>query len=268
MTQAHLKRTPLLDFKSPKIQQLIAQRNWRDLSDTDKIGSAYSFVQNEILFGYNAQDALPASQVLREGYGQCNTKATLLMALLRALGISCRLHGFTIHKHLQRGIVPEVIYPLVPRDILHSWVEVLYAGETKTAWLNLEGFILDASLIAALQYHFPDRQSLCGFGAGTDQLHPPDIAWRGGDTYIQRTGINRNLGRFDSPDAFYAQHSQLTGLRGLLYSRAIRHWMNRRVANMRLGRIPIVPGSPALRGTTTPDKPTPCALISQMGPNK
>jgi transglutaminase-like putative cysteine protease len=65
----------------------------------------YDFVRNEIAFGYNAGDELPASAVLADGIGQCNTKATLLMALMRAVGIACRFHGFTIDKPLQKGAI-------------------------------------------------------------------------------------------------------------------------------------------------------------------
>jgi hypothetical protein len=239
MTDRHLRRTDLLDFDAPAIRDLIAARGWADLPPFERIGAAYNFVRDEIAFGYNRDDAIPASAVLRDGYRQCNTKATLLMALLRALGIPCRLHGFTIHKALQRGVVPEIAYRLAPENILHSWVEV----ERDGVWVNLEGFILDAPFLGELQAVFEGRAALCAYGAGTDCLADPPVAWTGGDTYIQRTGINRDLGLYDDPDAFYAKHAQAFGLvRGLLYRRAIRHWMNARVAGIRRGRVPSIPG--------------------------
>ncbi len=238
MTQDYLSPTPLLDYRSKAIQRLIAARGWRDLPPDDRIGAAYEFVRTEILFGYNAQDARPASAVLADGYGQCNTKATLLMALLRGLDLPCRLRGFMIDKRLQRGIVPELVYPLTPAEILHSWVEVWRDG----AWLELEGFILDAAVLAALQKAFPERRALCAYGAGTDCLQAPDVAWRGVATYIQKTGIIRDFGPFDAPDSFYATHQQLTGARGLLYRLVIRHWMNLRVRRIRAGRLPHIDG--------------------------
>ena len=93
--KAYVAATPILNFQSYAIQDLIRTRNWQGLATHDKIGAAYAFVQNEINFGYNRADNIPASQVLEDGYGQCNTKGTLLMALLRALNIPCpstRLH--------------------------------------------------------------------------------------------------------------------------------------------------------------------------------
>ncbi|KAJ54024.1 MAG: transglutaminase family protein [Tateyamaria sp.] len=241
MTDQFLSPTSLLDFEAGPIQRLVADRGWMNLSNADRIGAAYDFVRNEILFGYNSDDALPASRVLSDGYGQCNTKGTLLMALLRALGMPCRFHGFTIDKRLQRGVVPELVYPLAPANIIHSWVEIYHGG----AWLNLEGFILDAPVLAALQNTFPERKSLCAYGAGTDCLQNPNVEWRGVSTYIQKTGINHDFGTFDDPDAFYATHRQLTGVKGLLYRVIIRHWMNHRVRRMRKGHVPDIPGGEA-----------------------
>ena len=114
----YLQPTRLLDFTAAELAALIEKRGWRSLPPRDRIGAAYYFVRDEILFGYNSSDDLPASRGLAEGYGQCNTKATLLMALLRALEIPCRLHGFTIHKSLQKGIVTGLFYALAPRTTL------------------------------------------------------------------------------------------------------------------------------------------------------
>lgn len=234
-----LAPTPLLDYRADAIVRLIDARGWRALPKHDRIGAAYDFVRNEILFGYNRADGIPASDVLSDGYGQCNTKATLLMALLRALGVPCRLHGFTIHKALQRGVVPEAVYPLAPAEILHSWVELRADGR----WIELEGFILDEGFLGRLQQAFGGTESLCAYGAGTDRLSAPPVGWTGQDTYIQKTGIARDFGTFDTPDLFYSGHRQAFGpLRDLLYRGVVRHWMNARVRAIRSGRIPRVPG--------------------------
>jgi transglutaminase-like putative cysteine protease len=76
-----LRATGLLDFSNPSIQRLV-------------------------------DDDITASNVLADGYGQCNTKATLLMTLLRAVDVPCRFHATTIHKRLQRGVVTGLFYRL------------------------------------------------------------------------------------------------------------------------------------------------------------
>jgi len=227
----HLEETPLLDFSHPAIAGLVEQRQWRRLSPYDAIGAIYDFVRNEIPFGYNVSDDLPASAVLRDGYGQCNTKGTLMMALLRSVGVPCRFHGFTIDKALQRGAIPAIAYRLAPQSIVHSWVEVLHEGR----WINLEGFILDAGYLDGVRCLFPEaRGNFCGYGIGTQDIEAPPVEWTGGDTYIQKTAINHDFGVFDSPDAFYEKHRvNLSGLRRLLFVWVVRHMMNATVGRIR-----------------------------------
>ena len=225
--------TALLDYRQADIQALITQRGWMRLSTYDQIGAVYNFVRDEIQFGYNTADDLPASRVLADGIGQCNTKGTLLMALLRAVGVACRFHGFTIDKALQEGAITGLAYQLAPRNIIHSWVEV-WSGEK---WLQLEGFILDGDYLTALQKRFVNhRGAFCGFGAATPDLQNPGVDWLGANTYIQKDGINQDLGLFDSPDDFYARHGvNLSGLKRWLFVNIIRQRMNQNVARIRSG---------------------------------
>jgi transglutaminase-like putative cysteine protease len=116
----YLEATPLLDVSHPRLLELVQERGWKALEPYDAIGAIYDFVRNEVRFGYNTSDDLPASAVLADGYGQCNTKGTLLMALLRSVGIPCRFHGFTIDKKLQRGAVTGIPYRLAPKSIILS----------------------------------------------------------------------------------------------------------------------------------------------------
>ncbi|HCY14595.1 MAG: transglutaminase [Curvibacter sp. GWA2_64_110] len=226
---SHLS-TELLDYQHPSLQRLIAERGWNGLSEYERIGAIYDFVRNDIAFGYNVTDDLPASQVLADGLGQCNTKATLLMALLRATGISCRFHGFTINKRLQKGAITGLGYLLAPRSIIHSWVEVSYQGR----WVNLEGFILDQDYLSALQQQFPGARPFCGYGVAVRNLAAPPVSWRGTDTYIQSEGINQDLGVYENPDDFYRVHgTNVSGWKKWFFINVIRHQMNRNVVRMR-----------------------------------
>ena len=225
--------TALLDYRHRRIQSLLAARGWAGLAPYDRIGAVYTFVRDEVAFGYNAADDLPASQVLADGIGQCNTKGTLLMALLRAVDVPCRFHGFTIAKPLQHGAITGVAYWLAPPSIIHSWVEVWWNGR----WVNLEGFILDQPYLQALQRRFAHHSGpFCGFGAATPDLQRPGVDWCGTDTYIQKDGINHDYGVFDTPDDFYAAHgTNLSGFKRWLYRHVVRHGMNRNVAAIRQG---------------------------------
>jgi len=235
MTQAekdYLTTTAMLDFEQPRIKVLIEQKGWQQLSNYDAIGEIYRYVRDDILFGYNADDRLAASQVLKDGYGQCNTKGTLLMALLRAVGIPTRFHGFTIYNELQRGAIPNYLFYLAPDRIIHSWVEV-YLNER---WINLEGYIIDRPYLEKVQASVSDQCApFSGYGIATKCLENPDVDWRGEDTYIQREGIADDFGIYVQPDDFYRSHgSNLSGVKKWLFRYLFRHLMNINVNKIRV----------------------------------
>jgi len=227
----YLITTAMLDFNHPKIQSLIEQRNWRALTEYEVIGEIYNYVRDEISFGYNADDRISASQVLTDGYGQCNTKGTLLIALLRAVGVKTRFHGFTIFNELQRGAIPNYLFAIAPKRIIHSWVEVFYNGR----WINLEGYILDKPYLNQVQRHFADKKSeFSGYAIATKCLKNPGVDWKGEDTYIQNEGIADDFGVYEQPDDFYASHgSNLSGIKKVVFRYLLRHLMNFNVNKIR-----------------------------------
>ena len=145
--EQYLRETPLLDFSAANIQRLINDKLWKQADEYHRIKLIYNYVRDEILFGYNIDDGIPASKVLADGYGQCNTKGILFMALLRGVNIPCRVHGFMIDKKLQKGAMTGIIYRSAPKNIFHSWVEVCLDG----IWYELEAFILDKGYLSQLQ---------------------------------------------------------------------------------------------------------------------
>jgi len=229
--ESYLKETRLLDYSNASIQNLVNQKEWRNLEVVERIKNVYNFVRDEIKFGYNTADDIPASEILKNGYGQCNTKATLLMALLRAVEIPNRIHGFTIDKALQKGAITGIWYTLSPQNILHSWVEVLVNKQ----WFFMEGVILDKVYLGKLQQENPDcKTTFCGFGVYTDNFQNPAIDWNLNNTFIQDKGINQDFGVFDTPDEFYKKHQQkLNVFKRFVFQNFVRHIMNSNVERIR-----------------------------------
>ncbi len=187
----YLTATKILNYSHPSIQKLVEQKDWNNLDVTSKVQAIYNFVRDDIKFGYNISDDIPASQILKDGYGQCNTKATLLMTLLRAVGVPNRIHGFTIDKALQKGAIKGIWYKLSPQNILHSWVEVLIDKK----WYFLEGVILDKPYLTKLQEENKNcKATFCGYGVYTDDFQNPPIEWNLNNTFIQDKGINQDFG--------------------------------------------------------------------------
>lgn len=225
-------KSKLLDLGHPDIVALKNEILEFSRDESQIIGACYRYVRDKIKFGYNSSDDLTASEVLRDGYGQCNTKATLLISLLTACGIENRLHGFTIDKKLQYGAITGIFYKIAPREILHSWVEVKYQGQ----WYNLEGFILDTDYLEAIKKMAGKNvRSFCGYGVACKDLQNPEVDWKGGNsTYIQKEGIVRDLGLYETPDEFYEKFgTNPKGIRKFFYKYFIRFLMNKNVSDIR-----------------------------------
>ena len=227
----YLGKTHMLDYDNYMIQNLIRERGWKNLTEFERIRSIYNFIRDEIRFGYNVDDSIPASKVLKDGYGQCNTKGTLFMALLRAVGIPCRVHGFTIRKELQKGAMTGFVYKQAPKNIFHSWVEVYLEG----TWYELEAFIIDRDYLGKLQQKNSNcTGAFCRYGVGVEDFRNPVIDFNRNNTYIQSTGINQDFGIYDSPDELLKEHHQEMGLiKKLAFRYYGRHMMNRNVRRIR-----------------------------------
>ena len=231
--ERYLRETKMLDYSSPLVERLVRERGWMDQGEAERVKSIYLFVRDEILFGYNSDDSLSASKVLFDGYGQCNTKATLFMALLRTCRIECRIHGFTIDKRLQKGTMTGLVYLLAPRKVFHSWVEVHLGG----VWYSLEGIILDKVYLEKLQKKFSSVTGpFTGYGVAVKDFRHPPIDFSLNSTYIQSEGINCDFGVYDSPDELLEKHHQnMSLLKAFVYRHMGRHLMNRNVKRIRKG---------------------------------
>ena len=229
--EKYLRETKMLDYSSKNIQRLIQERNWNDIEVFERLKSIYNFVRDEILFGYNIDDNISASKVLADGYGQCNTKGTLFMALLRACNIPCRVHGFTIDKELQKGAMTGIVYKNAPQNVFHSWVEVYFEDK----WYELEAFILDMEYLRKLQRKNSHcTGAFCGYGVAVKDFKNPIIDFDRNNTYIQSEGINQDFGVYDSPDDLLKEHHQeMSVIKAFLYRNLGRHLMNRNVNKIR-----------------------------------
>lgn len=227
----YLKNTVMLNYQTQQIADLINKQKWNNLNEFDKIGAIYDYVQNKILLGYNKYDNLTATQVLTDGIGQCNTKATLIMALLRAVGVPCRLHGTKVTKVFQRSLMPKIMAKLAPPLIVHTWAEVYYNGE----WLSLEGAITDKAYISGLQKKFPDYNGkFFDYAVAVKDFSNLQIDWKGENTTVQQQAVIKDLGVYDTPDDFYAVYKQeYRGIKKFMYENIGRKIMTKKVAKIR-----------------------------------
>ena len=234
MENKFTRKTKMLNYEADSIRKLIENRKWKELDEYQKIGTIYDFVRNEILFGYNRSDILSAEEILDDGYGQCNTKATLLMTLFRACGISCRLHGTEVSKCFQRGATSGIISILAPATVIHTWVEVLYEDK----WIALEGVITDEAYLKAIKEKYKEINGpFAKYAISVTNLKNLDLSWTGKDTFVQNQSVVKDYGVFEDPDSFFEKHPQTWNkLKDFAYVHFGRKVMNRNVARIRVNR--------------------------------
>lgn len=229
---SYLQATSLVDYNHPSIRKLVEERQWDQLSDYDKIREIYDYVRNEIPFGYNRSDDIPASEVLRDGCGQCNTKSILLMALLRKVGIPCRIHGFYIDKRMQKGALTGLVYFFAPQKIVHAWTEVYYENK----WLALEGVIIDDPYLSRVKDRLCSSDGgFIGYGVAVKNREQINLCWRGESTYIQSFSITEDLGYYDHPDEFFSTYNNTKSPLKKMLLNLLRKRVNRQVDAIRNG---------------------------------
>ncbi len=135
--------TRLSDFDHPTVANLASRLTYGKVSPLEKVESIFYYVRDQIKFGFPPiWDEIKASETIYYGLGYCNTKATLLVALCRSVGIPARIHFGLIDLQIMRGIMPAVFFPFLPKLGGHSWSEVQLDG----AWKAIDSYIDDRPL--------------------------------------------------------------------------------------------------------------------------
>ncbi len=151
-----LAPTKMVQSDHPDIIALVRRVAPDDLPQNEKARRIFNFVRDEIKFGFGPRFYdLTASHIagLRRGY--CNTKGTLIVAMLRAASIPARQVFVDIDASILSGIVD----PGTP-FVDHSYVEILL-GET---WLATDAYIVDSRLFAAAQKRLKAEGKSLGYG--------------------------------------------------------------------------------------------------------
>lgn len=233
----YLQATRLVDLGAGAVRETAARLVQGISTPREAAFRIYDFCRDEIKFGYNRRDDISASGVLRDGYGQCNTKSVLLVALLRAAGIPARFHLAQVDKAVQWGVMPPLVYRFAPGRVTHSWAEV-YLNER---WIVLEGAIMDEPYFLAARRLLLESGRPMGYAIG---VRPEVLAscaggrcidWDGAsDVISQMTAVVADFGPAADPEEFYRQHT-VSGLRGLLYESHVSQEMTGRAERIRRG---------------------------------
>ncbi len=193
-------QTVLADFDDPLVRETAALLTKGVPDVRGKIERLFYYVRDDIKFGFPPRgDLTAASETIRLGIGQCNTKGTLFLALCKAAGIPARLHFSLITRDIQRGLFEGFAYRLLPPLLSHAWLEV----EVDGSWRRIDGYINDAPFFDAA------REALrrCGWNTGFS------VACAGGEAsidfapederFVQMDAVVDDHGVWDEPAAYY-----------------------------------------------------------------
>jgi hypothetical protein len=174
-----------------------------------KLEALFLFVRDQILFGFPSKwkewDKVTASHVIEAGYGYCNTKATLLIALCRASGISARVHCGLIDANLMRGVFPAIAFPFLPKAGSHSWTEVLIDG----TWQPVDSYINDAQLFRAARKRLEESGNTLGFSLSCDAGKCSCEFNFGEKGFVHMGAVVEDHGVWEDPSQYFASDKYL-----------------------------------------------------------
>lgn len=221
----------LVDFDHPLVVQTAQRLTTGAEKPEDALERLFLFVRDSIVFAFPPEgDYVKASETIERGYGQCNTKGTLFLALCKASGIPARLHFSQISKEIQHGFFTGLPYWLMPDQISHSWLEVKIDGR----WHPIDTYINDLPLHDAAVVEVKRRGWKTGFSVSRAKGEPSAELRLDGQHYSQMAAIGKDDGVWEEPSEFYA------GPRYLNKVEPVRQWLYRLflpVVNGRVARL-------------------------------
>lgn len=173
----YVRATKLCDFDVAEVKKLANELQKSAKTPLQAIREVHDYVAT-FPIGFDPED-WPASKLLKQERGQCNTKTTMAITLLRAMGIPARVHAWKIDKVVHRRYMPWILYAFTPKHTLFTYPEIYYKGE----WQLMSEILTKKSK--------PDW-NVCPFDDGDNRKHPLKKEW-----------IHEDLGYFWHPDSVY-----------------------------------------------------------------
>lgn len=120
----YLQPTKYIDCDNPEIKKFVVETTQFCNSEVEKAKELFKWVKENIKFEFGYW-GFKASEVLKRKVGMCTTKATLLIAFLRAIGIPA---GYGILKIITKEFYGELMCPsfskLVSSQTVHIYLGI------------------------------------------------------------------------------------------------------------------------------------------------
>lgn len=193
-----LRATRLLDLGDPKLRIQALRITQMAHSDLQKAVAVHDFVKS-LPFGCIAGfDHIPAAAVLRAGRGDCHTKGTLFVAMLRSLGVPARLRFVTLPGAFLKGVVEKP-----PETITHAIGEVLLQGH----WWRTDTYVTDELLEGQAAQLLRQQDLRLGYGVHAQGRRYWDGKSHAHGQFFEGDAASMPLNDWDvahDPEDFYA----------------------------------------------------------------
>ena len=188
------------DHDHPLVKDTAKRLTQAETTLRRKLEQLFHYVRDDIRFAFPENgDFVKASDTIQLGYGQCNTKATLLLALCKAVGIPARIHFSLITKDIQRGFFTGIAYWLMPREISHSWIEVEIDG----TWRRIDTFINDLPLFIAAKAEVKRRDWSVGYSVALKDGEASADFDLDHEVFQQMAAVTKDHGVWDEPSDYF-----------------------------------------------------------------
>lgn len=192
--------TRLINSRHCKVRSVASTIAPSSAAPKDRAIAIFHYVRDQIEFGFAGGFwKQTASDVLTVGKGFCQTKSTLMVALLRAAGVPAR----QVFVDIKADVLSGILDPGTPY-VDHSYVEVFIEGR----WLKNDAYIVDAPMYHNAKQRLLDSGQMLGFGVHATGTHE----WNGEtDAFSQFNVLDdypisrRRWGVYDDVQAFYDQ---------------------------------------------------------------
>ena len=222
----------LADYSHPLVRAKAQELTAGETTVRGKLEKLFFYVRDGIAFGFPPDgDLVKASATIELGYGQCNTKGTLYLALCKALGIRARQHFSLIRKGIQRGLFPGWFYRLMPEGISHSWLEV----EVNGTWRRLDAYINDQAFYLGGKQALREKNWTTGYSVSCSKNASSSDFDLEREKFVQMDAVVEDQGVWQEPAEYYSTDlykNRPNALKLFLY-RLVIAGVNRRVAETR-----------------------------------
>jgi len=218
--------SPILDLEDPRLRVRANAITQLCKTERERAMAVYGFVKRLPFIKPIKTRLRTAREVLDAGKGDAPDKATLLLALLRLIGLPARIRYVELNGEILRGLTSNVTS--AARPVAEIWL-----GER---WVRTDTYIFDAAYMAAARQRLKDQDWEWGYGIhrnGHAIWNGIDSAYVGGFTTEEDPMVLADLGLFADPlefvtsETYRRNHPRLTralhwNLLAPLIDRAVR----------------------------------------------